>query len=183
MLRSVARTVVRPRTVSPVVNAVRYENTSSSAKPGESTPAEQAMREHSETVSGALSKKQDRDVVTAEVVSGAPIELLHRSVRIYKPTDNTMQSGGTGARGWRLDWDTLPGSGRWENRLMGWASSADYMQGTRLRFRTKEEAAQYAEKQGWDYYVQEEPVKRIPPKAYAENYVHIPGKLRIARTK
>ena len=101
-----------------------------------------------------------------------------------------MQSGGAKGMRWRLDWDILPGGGRWENPLMGWASSyaeiepfcgsfvnscspsADYVQGTRLSFRTKEDAIHFSEKQGtslhliiwncikdqlsllgWDYYV------------------------------
>lgn len=80
-------------------------------------------------------------------------------------------------------------------------SSADYMQGTRMSFKSKEDAAHFAEKQGilfhflryltyphfirsgWDYYVQPPTLKRIPPKNYAENYVYKPNKLRIARTK
>lgn len=86
-------------------------------------------------------------------------QLLHRSVRIYQPTRNTMQSGGAKGEKWRIDWDTLPGSGRWENPLMGWASSADYMQGTRVTFETKEDAMRFAERQGWDYYVQPPTIK------------------------
>lgn len=66
---------------------------------------------------------------------------------------------------------------------MGYASSADYMQGTRISFATKEAAIHFAEKQGWDYYVQPTTVKRIPPKNYAENFVYKPDKLRIVRTK
>ena len=31
--------------------------------------------------------------------------------------------------------------------------SADYVQGVRMSFRTKEDAVHFAEKQGWDYYV------------------------------
>lgn len=75
------------------------------------------------------------------------------------------------------------------------------MQGTRLSFRTQEDAIHFAEKQGWDYYMyvftercvvspvsdasnsQQPEVKRIPPKNYAENYVYKPNKLRICRTK
>ena len=34
-----------------------------------------------------------------------------------------MQSGGAKGEKWRIDFDTLPGGGRWENPLMGWASS------------------------------------------------------------
>jgi len=126
----------------------------------------------------------ERDMaVTAEVVSGAPVELRHRVVRIYQPTRNTMQSGGAKGGKWRIDWDVLPGGGRWQNPLMGWASSADYMQGTRILYSTKEDAIRFAEKQGWDYYVQPPPVKRIPPKNYSENFLYRPGKLRIVRTK
>ncbi|KAF8555734.1 Ndufs4, NADH dehydrogenase Fe-S protein 4 [Imleria badia] len=123
------------------------------------------------------------EIFTADVVSGAPAELRHRAVRIYQPTRNTMQSGSGKSERWRIDWDILQGAGRWENPLMGWASSADYMQGTRISFKSKEDAIHFAEKQGWDYYVQPETVKRIPPKNYSENYVYNPHKLRIMRTK
>lgn len=33
--------------------------------------------------------------------------------------------------------------GRWTNPLMGWASSADYVQGTTMKFRTREEAVAF----------------------------------------
>ncbi|EJF61067.1 NADH-ubiquinone oxidoreductase 21kDa subunit [Dichomitus squalens LYAD-421 SS1] len=139
----------------------------------------------------AAAPKQDtdiaeapaRDVVTADIVSGAPKELRHRAVRIFQPTRSTTQSGSGKSNQWRIDWDILPGGGRWENPLMGWASSADYMQGTRLNFKTKEDAIHFAEKQGWDYYVAQEEVNRIPPKNYAENFLYKPNKLRLIRTK
>ncbi|KAG6854117.1 hypothetical protein C0991_010281 [Blastosporella zonata] len=124
-----------------------------------------------------------RDVMVADVISGAPSELRHRAVRIFQPAQNTMQSGGAKSNRWRIDWDILQGAGRWENPMMGYASSADYMQGTRLSFRSKEDAAHFAEKQGWDYYIQPTTVTRIPPKNYAENYLYRPGTLRIMRTK
>lgn len=79
-----------------------------------------------------------------------------------------MQSAKGKTKVWRIDWDVLQGSGRWENPLMGWASSADYMQGTTLAFRTREDACRFAERQGWDYYVQEPKSARIPPKSYGE---------------
>ncbi|KAI8986239.1 ETC complex I subunit conserved region-domain-containing protein [Trametes punicea] len=130
-----------------------------------------------------IAEAPPREVVTADVVSGAPKELRHRAVRIYQPTRSTTQSGTGKSDRWRIDWDILPGAGRWENPLMGWASSADYMQGTRLSFRTKEDAIHFAEKQGWDYYVAAPEIKRIPPKNYAENFLYKPDKLRIVRTK
>ncbi|KDR82834.1 hypothetical protein GALMADRAFT_238437 [Galerina marginata CBS 339.88] len=145
----------------------------------DTTPIEKKKEEKS----GDIAVQPTRDVLVADVISGAPSELRHRSVRIYQPTRNTMQSGGAKSERWRIDWDTLPGAGRWENPLMGWASSADYVQGTRLSFRSKEDAMHFAEKQGWNYYVQQTTVKRIPPKNYAENYVYKPNTLRIMRTK
>lgn len=85
--------------------------------------------------------------------------------------------------------------------LCWFRDSADYMQGTRMSFKSKEDAIHFAEKQGespesieciyrktecwlgWDFYLQAPTVKKIPPKNYAENYVYKPNKLRIARTK
>ncbi|CDO75296.1 hypothetical protein BN946_scf184654.g4 [Trametes cinnabarina] len=131
----------------------------------------------------AITEAPQRDVVAADIVSGAPKELRHRVVRIFQPTRSTTQSGSGKSNRWRIDWDILPGAGRWENPLMGWASSADYMQGTRLSFRTKEDAIHFAEKQGWDYYVAATEIKRIPPKNYAENFLYKPDKLRLIRTK
>ena len=66
---------------------------------------------------------------------------------------------------------------------MGWQSSADYMQGTHLNFKTKEDAINFAQKQGYEYFVQEPNVRKFVPKAYANNFTHIPGKLKIIRTK
>jgi len=140
-------------------------------------------RDPQEKQSTEITTPPEREVMIADAISGAPAELRHRSVRIFQPTRNTMQSGGSKGERWRIDWDILQGAGRWENPLMGWASSADYMQGTRMSFRSKEDAIHFAEKQGWDYYLQPPTVKRIPPKNYSENFVYKPNKLRIARTK
>ena len=60
--------------------------------------------------------------------------------------------------------------------------SADYMQGTRMAFNTKEDAIVFAEKQGynhydlvsdilgWEYYIQEPHNRQFKPKAYAANF-------------
>ena len=101
-----------------------------------------------------------------------------------------MQSAKGKTKKWVLDWDTLQGAGRWENPLMGWASSADYMQGTTMAFRSKEDAVAFvrialtyfhhlldwwaigvalteqAERQGWAYYVQTPHEPKIPSKNY-----------------
>lgn len=66
---------------------------------------------------------------------------------------------------------------------MGWQSSADYMQGTRLSFNSKEDAINFANKQGYEYFVQEPNERKIVPKAYATQFVHSPKKLKQVRTK
>lgn len=82
-----------------------------------------------------------------------------------------------------MDWDVLPKGHRWENPLMGWQSSADAMQGTHVNFRTKEDAIRFAEKQGYEYYVQEPNERSVHPKAYANNFTHTFNKLKHIRTK
>ncbi|KAK6512076.1 NADH:ubiquinone oxidoreductase 21kD subunit [Arthrobotrys musiformis] len=123
------------------------------------------------------------DVIPAGAVSGAPIDLQSRTVRIYKPTKNAMQSANHRGKLWRLDWDVLAKGHRWENPLMGWQSSADYVQGTHLTFRTKEEAIYFAEKQGYEYYVQEPKERVIVSKAYASNFTWSDKKLKKIHTK
>lgn len=80
-----------------------------------------------------------------------------------------MQSAKGKTKRWMIDFDVLQGAGRWENRLIGWASSADYVQGTTLAFRSKEDAIYFAEKQGWPYKVDEPKKIEIPPKSYGES--------------
>jgi NADH dehydrogenase (ubiquinone) Fe-S protein 4 len=82
-----------------------------------------------------------------------------------------------------MDWDILQKGHRWENPLMGWQSSGDTMQGTNLVFKTKEDAILFANKQGYEYYVQEPNERRVIPKAYATQFIHSPKKLKAIRTK
>ncbi|KAG9203951.1 hypothetical protein B5807_09161 [Epicoccum nigrum] len=121
--------------------------------------------------------------VAAAVLSGAPVDLQARQVRIYKPAKTATQSGNWTSDGWLMDWDVLAKGHRWENPLMGWASSADFMNGHRIQFKSKEDAINFANKQGYEYFVQEPNVRKFVPKAYANNFVHVPGKLKQVRTK
>lgn len=50
-------------------------------------------------------------------------ELHQRTVRIFRPAKTANSSGKAGTKVWRVDFDILQGSARWENPLMGWASS------------------------------------------------------------
>jgi NADH dehydrogenase (ubiquinone) Fe-S protein 4 len=174
LLAACRQTVLKQSASRATVTTVRANSTTTTP-----VPPKKAVEENSAITTTPV----ERDVLVADVISGAPAELRHRAVRIYQPTRNTMQSGGSKGEKWRIDFDILQGAGRWESPLMGWASSADYVQGLRMPFRSKEDAIHFAEKQGWDYYVQQPMVKRIPPKNYSENYLYKPGKLRILKTK
>jgi hypothetical protein len=102
---------------------------------------------------------------------------------IYKPAKTATQSGDWHGHQWRMDWDILSKGHRWENPLMGWQSSADFMQGTHMNFKSKEDAIRFAEKQGYEYFVQEPNSRRIIPKAYANNFLWSDKKLKHIRTK
>lgn len=130
-----------------------------------------------------LNGSEEGEALPAAVLSGAPMELQARTVRIYKPTKPATQSGTwTGSR-WRMDWDVLGKGNRWENPLIGWQSSGDFMQGTHIHFKTKEDAIAFAEKQGYEYFVQEPNERKFAPKAYANNFLYSPKKLKHIRTK
>lgn len=57
------------------------------------------------------------------------------------------------------------------------------MQGTQLDFNSKEDAIRFAEKQGYEYFVQEPNERKFMPKAYANNFMYSPKKLKVIRTK
>ncbi|KAK9235295.1 ETC complex I subunit conserved region-domain-containing protein [Lipomyces kononenkoae] len=119
-----------------------------------------------------------------DIISGAPEELsTKRIVRIYQQAKTAMQSGTWGTKSWRLDWDVDQKSNRWENDMMGWNSSGDYMQATEVKFKSKEDAIRFATNQGWDYYIQEPHKRDFRPKQYASNFLHSSGPLKHIRTK
>ncbi|KAI9205757.1 ETC complex I subunit conserved region-domain-containing protein [Polychytrium aggregatum] len=122
------------------------------------------------------------EIFEVDALNGCPPEISRRSVRIYAPAKTAMQSGTNKTNNWRIDFDTLD---RWENPLMGWQSSADPCQGlaTLNNFRSKEDAIRFAERHGYDYWIDEPKQAHFRIKSYAENYKYVPGKLRIAKTK
>ncbi|KAJ2724452.1 ndufs4 NADH dehydrogenase Fe-S protein subunit [Coemansia sp. Benny D115] len=124
-----------------------------------------------------------KEPLPAEVLSGAPEALTKRTVRIYRPANNPMQSGKNANLKWRVDFDGLEKGDRWSNPLMGWQSTADPMAPVRLDFASREDAVHFAEKQGWNYFVQEPNFRRIKPKSYKNNFVYRPGKLPFVHTK
>ncbi|KAI3531255.1 hypothetical protein CSPX01_14309 [Colletotrichum filicis] len=152
-------------------------------EPDYSIAADKATSTFTPTPKKLQNGSEDVPFIQAAVISGAPMELQARTVRIYQESKPATQSGNWQGHHWRMDWDILPKGHRWENPLMGWQSSADMMQGTKLNFKSKEDAIHFAEKQGYEYFVQEPQSRRIKPKAYANNFLYSPKKLKHIRTK
>ena len=88
--------------------------------------------------------------------------------RIYQPAKTAMQSGRALTRTWRLDFD--PMQARFIEPLMGWTGSHETQGQVCLSFPTKEAAIAFAEKHGIVYDIEEPRARRIPRRAYAENF-------------
>ncbi|XP_030783542.1 NADH dehydrogenase [ubiquinone] iron-sulfur protein 4, mitochondrial isoform X2 [Rhinopithecus roxellana] len=98
----------------------------------------------------AQDQTQDTQLITVDeklditTLTGVPEEHIKtRKVRIFVPARNNMQSGVNNTKKWKMEFDTRE---RWENPLMGWASTADPLSNMVLTFRTKEDAVSFAEK-------------------------------------
>nr|XP_045721096.1 NADH dehydrogenase [ubiquinone] iron-sulfur protein 4, mitochondrial-like [Mirounga angustirostris] len=101
-------------------------------------------------------------------LTGVPEEHIKtRKVRIFAPAHNNMQSGVNNTKKWNMEFDTRE---RWENPLMGWASRADPLSNMVLTFSTKEDAAAFAEKNGWSYDIEERKVPKPKSKSYGANF-------------
>ncbi|KAI1317478.1 hypothetical protein EDD11_008415 [Mortierella claussenii] len=138
---------------------------------------------NSSSSSTAVTDTQEPVALQAEIISGAPEEVRLHPCRIYKACKAATQSGIHNTAPWRLDFDTELEAGRFENELIGWASSADYMQALQMKFNTKEDAIAFADKQGWEFTVQEPSKKVFKKKIYADNFKYSPTKLRFVKTK
>ncbi|KAI9353897.1 ETC complex I subunit conserved region-domain-containing protein [Obelidium mucronatum] len=122
----------------------------------------------------------ERRLFQAELLSGAPQELTQHAVRIYRPANTPTQNGSARSNHWRIDFDTMD---KWENSLMGWSSSADPVQALSLKFVNKEDAILFAERQGYDYWVDLPKEGVFKPKMYADNFKYSDKPLRLMRTK
>uniref|UniRef100_A0A3B3RF16 NADH dehydrogenase [ubiquinone] iron-sulfur protein 4, mitochondrial n=1 Tax=Paramormyrops kingsleyae TaxID=1676925 RepID=A0A3B3RF16_9TELE len=101
-------------------------------------------------------------------LTGVPEEhVKSRRVLISVPARTAMQSGVNNTRKWKLAFDTRE---RWENPLMGWASTADPLSNMVLTFSTKEDAVAFAEKNGWSYEVMDKRSPTPKSKSYGANF-------------
>jgi hypothetical protein len=95
------------------------------------------------------------------------------TARIYRPARSATQSGAAKSRRWVLEFE--PEQPREIEPLMGWTSSSDMKQQIQLWFDTKEEAIDYARREGIEASVFEpQPVTRKTI-SYSDNFR--PGRL------
>lgn len=94
------------------------------------------------------------------------------TARIYRPARSAMTSGERNTKQWVLEFEQS--AARRIDPLMGWVSSRDTTQQVKLRFATREEAVDFAERQGLAYQVFDEKprAKNIRPMGYGGNYAH-----------
>ena len=91
-----------------------------------------------------------------------------RKAKIYKPSKTAMQSGKRNIKNWLLEFDTLNTG---TDPLMGWVTSKDTMSEVKLAFSEKEQAINFAKKNGIDYYVVEPKKRKIIKKSYSDNFL------------
>ncbi|XP_017666623.1 PREDICTED: NADH dehydrogenase [ubiquinone] iron-sulfur protein 4, mitochondrial isoform X1 [Lepidothrix coronata] len=122
----------------------------------------------------ARDQTQDTQLITVDeklditALTGVPDEHIKtRKVHIFVPARNAMQSGLNNTKKWKMEFDNRE---RWENPLMGWASTADPLSNMVLTFATKEDAIAFAEKNGWSYDVEEKKIPKPKSKSYGANF-------------
>ena len=96
------------------------------------------------------------------------------AARIFRPAKTAMQSGSARTKEWVLEF--VPAQAREIDPLMGWTSSTDMKAQVRLEFDSKEDAIDYAERNGLAFSVQEPKPRKPVAKSYADNFKF--GRLR-----
>lgn len=88
--------------------------------------------------------------------------------RIYRPARTAMSSGRAKTLRWLLEYE--PEVKKTIEPLMGYTSSADMRSQIRLEFETKDEAVEYARRNGIAYRVFEPNDRVRPAIAYSDNF-------------
>ncbi|XP_071547171.1 NADH dehydrogenase [ubiquinone] iron-sulfur protein 4, mitochondrial-like [Panulirus ornatus] len=120
---------------------------------------------HEKALAGYITIDTPTDLTP---ISGVPEEHIKtRRVLIKMPTKNAMQSGTNNIHRWRITFDQRE---RWENPLMGWASTADPLSNMEVSFTAREDAIAFCEKNGWEWVTEDPPLKPPRVKSYGANF-------------
>ncbi len=90
------------------------------------------------------------------------------TIKIYKPSKTSMQSGLGNTKKWLAEYISDVDSVK--DSLMGWNSSLDTQSQIKIFFETKEQAIAWAKNSNYHFYVEEPKIKKIKPKSYASNF-------------
>ena len=90
------------------------------------------------------------------------------TIKIYKPTKTSMQSGFKKTKLWLAEY--ISDVEKVKDLLMGWNSSLDTKTQIKLFFDTKDQAILWAKNNNYQYYVDEPKTKKIKPKSYTSNF-------------
>ena len=92
-----------------------------------------------------------KDLTEIASLTGMP-KAQNRTVLIAPRPLKTLQSGDAQSYQCQLTWKH---TNRWNNPLMGWASSADPLAQVKLNFDSEEDAIAYAKRNGWKFEVRQ----------------------------
>ncbi|KAM9955703.1 hypothetical protein ACTFIW_002343 [Dictyostelium discoideum] len=95
------------------------------------------------------------------------VEFNGKSVNIYRPSRNTMQTGTLRTKKWVIE---LPFNPKWNDRLMGWWASKDTLNQLNLRFNSETDAVAYCKEIGLNYNIVEEDVTLRKKKKYGHRF-------------
>lgn len=90
--------------------------------------------------------------------------------RIFSQNKSAMQSGRAKVGVWMLE--PVHKQASKPSPLMGWSGGGETNRQVNLQFDTKEQAIEYAVKNGIAYELYEPQERIIKPKAYADNFVY-----------
>ena len=90
------------------------------------------------------------------------------TIRIYKPSKSSMQSGLGETKQWLAEY--VNEKDKIKDNLMGWNSSLDTKEQIKMFFDTKEQAIEWSKKNNEQFIVIEPKERKIKPKNYASNF-------------
>ena len=94
------------------------------------------------------------------------------TAKIYKPSKTSMQSGRKTKISRGCEWVLayVRKSAAKPDQLMGWQSSSDTARQVKIYFPDLDSAVAYAEAKDINYVVQKPKLRRVKPRAYADNF-------------
>ena len=88
--------------------------------------------------------------------------------KIFKPAKTAMQSGRSKFNKWVLKFSDK--KNQLKDTMMGWNGGSSTISQIELKFSSKEEAVNYAKKNGIDYEVLETRERKVINKSYSDNF-------------